>query len=185
MSRAGKRKERRVPIPITVPGLGFLDFELPEIDGITWTVDHADDPSGAPSQTFHAYGPELERDIAQLVFADGTADDTEPDIASLRSEDVPDVDAYLQRGLAEYHASEGEAILRWMGSQLNAADRMRALVTAYIKTDQGKERQVVAVRLPLHGRKVVVIGSFNVDRADILAVPIITALRQISILPAQ
>lgn len=170
-----------MPIPVRVPGLGFLDFELPDVEGVVWTSD--DSPIDAvPAQTWRAYGPALGLDIGYILFADGTDDDTEPDISALHQDQVPETDDYLRRVLADYYDAHGEHLVRWMGSQFNVGPTMRALVTAYVITDQGKERQVVAARLPLAGRKVVIIGSFDVNQADLLAAPIIQALRSISVL---
>jgi len=144
-----------------------------------------DDVDGVPAETWRAFDPVLETQACYLLFADGTSDDTEPDIATLTQDQVSEVDEYLHRALLEHYEAQEEQILQWMGSQLNVTPDIRALITAYIVSDEGERRQVIAARLPIAGRKVVVIGNFDVAQADRLAAPVFNAIRGITIYSPQ
>ena len=68
-----------------------------------------------------------------------------------------------------------------MGSQRNEQGGLRGLVTPYIAVDQGKERQFICLRVKADGRKLVVIGCFDVAKKDALASFIFGIMQQMVI----
>ena len=151
----------------------FLDLVTFRLSGpYAWQND---DYNGDESKVsvFRAYehdGDANNRcDVASITIADATLDPTEPDIAVLREADVPAMDQLLLEGTQAQLVAEGRELVRWMSSQLNQTDSLKALVTAYIVSDQGEERQSIAVRLTSKGRKVVAVGVFDIAKKDMLA----------------
>ena len=67
-------------------------------------------------------------------------------------------------------------MVRWMSSHLNRRSHGKALVTAYIARDQGRDRQYIDVRIRTLQRNLVIAGCFDVNRAGELAKPIFDAL---------
>jgi hypothetical protein len=110
-------------------------------------------------------------------------DPTEPDVSRLTSENIAEVDRYLKKTIQQGMAVQGMAVIRWMSSHLNQVREHQGLVTAYIISDSGKDRQTVALRMTLHNRKMIFIGCFDVSDAAMLATPIYNALRTLTILP--
>ena len=121
-------------------------------------------------------------DVASITIADATLDPTEPDIAALQEADVPALDQLLLEGTQAQLVAEGRQLVRWMSSQLNQTDSLKALVTAYIVGDQGVERQSIAVRLSSKGRKVVAVGVFDIPKKDALASLIFGVMRGMAVL---
>ena len=73
-------------------------------------------------------------------------------------------------------ARDGREMIRWMSSRLNHRSFGKALVTAYIARDQGRDRQYIDVCIRTRQRDVVIAGCFDVGRAAELAKPIFYAL---------
>jgi hypothetical protein len=151
----------------------FLDLVTFRLSGpYTWQNDDYNSDESKVS-VFRAYEHDGDtnnrRDVASITIADATLDPTEPDIAPLQVADVPALDQLLLEGTHAQLTGEGRELVRWMSSQLNQTDCMKALVTPYIISDQGVERQSITLRLSSKGRKFVVVGVFDISQKDALA----------------
>lgn len=162
--------------------LGVLELELS--GPCMWHTEDVND-AAATGAIFRAYENVEERDVAYVLVADASADVSEPDIESLTVPDVPEVDILLKKALTTSLAEMGMPIVKWMSSKLNEGSlngaTTKVLLTAYIANDNGIDRQFVVARLQRSGRKYVVMGCFDVDKADQLAKPIWAALGSVSI----
>jgi hypothetical protein len=72
----------------------------------------------------------------------------------------------------------GRRFKRWMESHLNHRTTGKVLVTAYIAEDCGRDRQYADARMRLGQRNVIVAGCFDVNWADELGVPIVSAISE-------
>jgi len=146
-----------------------------------WQVRDLGVPNGA-GFVFGCYPPDDSHEVAHLVVGDATDDPDEPDTLTMTTEMVAVFDRFLQRAIREQMALEGRRLVRWMSSQMNNTPSGQGVVTAYVAEDQGRERQHIDARLSIRGRKVFLSGCFDIARADELAQPIVTVLRQVIIL---
>ena len=161
--------------------LGLLSLRLP---GQWWWHSEDINEPNAKGSIFRTWGDgdPSGLDIAYLLVVDVTDDPTEPDISVLTRADVPSIDQFLQKGIAQSLKENEIELVKWMSSQLNETDSNKGLVTAYITLDQGKERQFIVLRLSIKGHKVVVMGCFDVEQRKILAGPIFEALQNVKVL---
>src|SRR5262249_44750057 len=111
-----------------------------------------------------------------LLVADVSQDPDEPDVSTYEGADIPEVDRFLESGVRGLTARDGREMIRWISSHFNCRSFDKALVTAYIARDQGRERQYIDVRLRVRNRNVVIGSCFDVNRAEELAKPILFAL---------
>lgn len=164
--------------------LGVLELELP--GPWMWHTEDVND-AAATGAVFRAYGDVEERDVAYVLVADASADASEPEIDGLSVSDVPGVDILLRTALTTSHAEMGMPIVKWMSSKLSEGSlngtSTKVLLTAYIAKDNGIDRQFVVARLQICGRKFVVMGCFDVNKADHLGKSIWAALGSVSIVP--
>lgn len=148
-----------------------------------WHWEDMENPN-AKGAIFRTWGEGEPRglNIAHLIVVDVTNDPTEPDISHLTSNDVATVDQTMRQDIERGLTTDGQQLVRWMSSQLNQISQRKGLVTTYITMEQGRERQCIALRLSVAGRKVVVMGSFDVSQHETLAEPISSALWGITVL---
>jgi hypothetical protein len=158
--------------------LGLVRIALP---GTWWWRTEDLNESSIKGAIFRCYEEGNDRELAYLLIGDVSNDLDEPDVANLAQESVGDLDKFLEREIRQLMARDGRRMIKWMSSQLNGTVEQKALVTAYIAEDDGRERQYIDLRIPVRGRKVVVAGCFDVGRTNELAVPVFTALREASI----
>jgi hypothetical protein len=159
--------------------LGRIELCLP---GPWWWHTEDIDEQSATGAIFRAYADDG-AELAHLIVVDVTTDASEPDVSSIRQNDVPNLDHALQSGIRQHLAAQGIEVLKWMSSHLNETTNLKALVTAYVVKDNGKDRQMIAARLTIEGRKMILMGCFDVTAADILAVPIYRAMQEVTIVP--
>ena len=145
--------------------LGLVSIALP--GPWWWQTEDTNDP-GAVGTIFRCYEQSNEMDLGYLLVADVSQDLTEPDI--------PDLDRFLESEIRSLMAMDGREMIRWMSSQLNRRSYGKALITAYIARDQGRDRQYIDARVRVRQRNVVIASCFDVNRADQLAKPIFYAL---------
>ena len=112
-----------------------------------------------------------------------TDDPSELDVSELGLSDISSVDELLYKGIQEGLAADGMKLTHWMGSQLNQASTLKGLLTAYIVLDQGKERQFISLRLKSKGRKILIVGVFDIEGKESLARPIFDTLKDMVLLP--
>jgi hypothetical protein len=160
--------------------LNRVEIHLP---GKWWWHGEDIEDTTAQGVIFRAYREHGGLDVAYLIVVDVTSDPTEPDISLLKHEDVAGLDRVLEAFIRQDMANQGSELVRWMSSQLNEADSQRGLVTAYIRKDSGKERQIIALRMTINSRKMILMGCFDVADADSLASEIFNAMGQVTILP--
>ena len=122
-------------------------------------------------------------DIAYLIVVDVTADPSEPDTSHLAATDVAAIDRSLEVAIRQEVTDQGSELVRWMSSHLNEARGQKDFVTAYIRKNSGKERQVIALRMTIRRQKMVFMGCFDAVEAQALALQIFNAMQQITILP--
>jgi hypothetical protein len=132
--------------------MNITDIRLP--GPWCWHGEDIEQPD-AKGVIFRAYRRSGGLDIAYLLVADVTTDPTEPDISDLIAADVPELDQRLEAGIRDQFETQSTTLTRWMSSRLNEDRGQRALLTAYIITDSGKDRQMMAVRMKIHGRKMI------------------------------
>jgi hypothetical protein len=106
-------------------------------------------------------------------------DPDEPDISTFEDAGIRELDRFLESEIRSLMARDGREMIRWMSTHLNHRSFGKALVTAYIARDQGRERQYIDVRLRVRDRNVVVGGCFDVSRAEDIAKPIFFALNDV------
>ena len=135
---------------------------------------------------FRAYEPEdAEKgclDVASITVVDATNDPTEPDISTLEEGGVPSLDSFLHESIKTQLMADGMELIKWMSSNLNHSGNLKVLVTAYIANDQGKQRQFIALRTKAKDRKIVAIGVFDVEKKEVLAVPIFNIMQNMVVL---
>jgi hypothetical protein len=140
-----------------------------------WHTEDLNKP-GAVGAIFRCYEKGNENELGYLLVADLSQDPTEPDITTYEDSGIPELDRFLESEVRNLMARDGREMVRWMSSQLNRRSYGKALVTAYIARDQGRDRQYIDIRVRAQQRNVVVAGCFDVNRADELAKPIFYAL---------
>jgi hypothetical protein len=166
--------------------LGLVAFRLSGLGGhYFWQCEDIDGEM-AKGAAFHAWAPEDAKEgglaIASITVVDASNDPTEPDVSVLEQDDVPRVDGILQKDLGALLVANGMELIFWMSSQLNQSDGFKGLVTVYIASDQGKQRQSIALRIKAKNRKIVVIGDFDIEKKEILAAPIFNVMRNMVLL---
>ena len=153
--------------------LGLVSIALP--GPWWWHTEDMNDP-GAVGAMFRCYEKGNEAELGYLLVADVSQDPSEPDIGTYEDCRIPELDGFLKSQIRSLMAHDGREMIRWMSSQLNRRSYGKALLTAYIARDQGRDRQYIDVRFRAQQRNVVIAGCFDVNRADQLAKPIFYAL---------
>jgi len=153
--------------------LGLVSIALP--GPWWWHTEDMNDP-GAVGAIFRCYEEGNEAELGYLFVADVSQDPSEPNISTYEDSSIPELDRFLESEIRNLMAQDGREMIRWMSSQLNRRSSGKALVTAYIAHDQGRDRQYIDVRIRTRQRNVVIAGCFDVVRADQLATPIFYAL---------
>lgn len=155
----------------------------------SWYAEDMNDP-GAQGTVFRCYEreegsavseEEPTRDLACILVADLSADPDEPDVTLFAPEDVTIFDRFLEAETRKLMALDGREMVKWMSSHLNDTPNLKGLVTAYIACDQGTERQYIDLRTTVRGRRFVVEGCFDVERADEFAAPIFAVLQDVEL----
>jgi hypothetical protein len=152
--------------------LGLVSITLP---GTWWWIAWNMNEPGAVGAIFRCYDDD-KNEIAYLLVADVSQDKDERDISMLEESDIPDFDRYLECEVQRLMPLSGRKLIRWMSSHLNHRRHGKALVTAYIAHDDGRDRQYIDIRVRIRQRNVVISGCFDVSRAEQLAKPIFWAL---------
>jgi hypothetical protein len=153
--------------------LGLVSIALPR--GWFWYTDDIN-RSQHVGAIFRCYEDPPERDLGYMGVLDVTLDHEEPDISNCNESNVAAVDRNLERDIRRLMENDGRRFKRWMNSHLNHRDMGKALVTAYIAEDSGRDRQYIDARMRIGQRNVVVAGCFDVNRASELAAPIFAAM---------
>jgi hypothetical protein len=153
--------------------LGVMSIELPR--PWFWQVDDIEDPTARGVTFITAAGSDSA--VAQILVADVTADAEEVHVDGLTIEKSAEFDLFLHQALATALPREGRRITRWMSSQLNEQQGLKALVTAFMEEEAGIERQTLQARMSWASRKFVLGCRWDVDRSDQLASPLISALK--------
>ena len=120
--------------------------------------------------------------VATITVVDATKDATEPDVSALDQADVQAIDDMLHHHTKSQLPMQGMELVRWMSSSLNQSESMKGLVTAYIAQQDDREWQNIVLRFNAKGRKVVVIGAFDIAKKDALAAPIFNVIRNMIVL---
>lgn len=113
---------------------------------------------------FDAYEDPPVYSVASIAIVDVTADPNEPDASVISSQDVAGIDALLKSAISQQFE-----IKRWMSTVLNEGSQGNALVTAYIAHNDDKDWQYYAARMKRNSRKYVIVGMFEVAKAEPLA----------------
>jgi hypothetical protein len=153
--------------------LGLVSIALP--GPWWWQTEDMNDPA-AIGAIFRCYEQGNEQEIGYLLVADISQDPSEPDISLYDDSRIPELDRFLESEIRSLMAHDGREMIRWMSSHLNRGSFGKALVTAYIAQDQGRDRQYIDVRIRTRQRNVVIAGCYDLKRADQLARPIFYAL---------
>jgi hypothetical protein len=159
------------------PRYEVLDLVSIALPGHWWW--HTEDMSEprAVGAMFRCFEPDGKNEIGYLLVADVSQDPEEPDISTCEDSCIPDLDGYLEREIRSLMERDGRELIRWMSSHLNRRPLGKALVTAYIARDRGRDRQYIDVRTRVRQRNVVIADCFDVTRAEQLAKPFFLALR--------
>jgi hypothetical protein len=140
-----------------------------------WQTEDMNDP-GAKGAIFRCFEQGNEQEIGYLLVADVSQDSDEPDISMYEDSRIPELDRFLESEIRSLMAHDGREMIRWMSSHLNRRAFGKAIVTAYIARDQGRDREYIDSRIRARQRNVIIAGCFNLNRADQLAKPIFYAL---------
>jgi hypothetical protein len=160
--------------------LGLVRLSLPSL--LWWHEEDIDDEA-AQGVIFRGYRSSGDQEVGYLLAVDVSKDPTEPDIDGLTQADVARVDGGLQRDITEAFGPE-MPMVEWMSSHLNERAGFKGLVTAYIARDPlVGDRQFIALRTGVLGRKVVLQCCFNVADAQEVATPLFRALEKASFRP--
>lgn len=157
------------------------------ITGPYWWHSEDIDDEMAKGSIFRAYeaeggGDDTKLDIASVMVVDATNDPSEPDVSILEVRDVPSIDDTLHEANKAGLPDIGMQLIQWMSSELNEAENIKVLVSAYVVMDGKKKRQFISARFNAKGRKVVAVGIFDIAKKDVLAAPIFNVLRNIVVL---
>jgi hypothetical protein len=123
-------------------------------------------------------------DISYMLAVDVTADPTEPDVMILQAEGFQDAAKHLRDDITASVQGQGMRLDEWQSCELAETPFGKGLIYTYIATDQGKERQHLALRFRAHGRKTVVIACYDVTQASTLG-PLMTKALQSSFIIAE
>lgn len=121
------------------------------------------------------------RDVAYIFVVDVTEDAAEPDISEVEEADVPAMDALIRESTHNEIIASGMQMVQWLSSHLNKTASLKGLVTAYSINENGNERQCVALRINVKGRKIIAQCVFDVEKKNELAAPIFNILRDITV----
>ena len=152
--------------------LGLVSIALP--GPWWWHIEDVNDP-GAVGAIFRCYEKGNAEELGYLLVADVSQDSDEPDISMYEDSRIPELDRFLESQIRSLMAHDGRKMIRWMSSHLNRRPYGKALLTAYIARDRGRDRQYFDARIRVRQRNVVIAGCFDVSRADQLARPIFYA----------
>ncbi|KXU87125.1 hypothetical protein CR51_35920 [Caballeronia megalochromosomata] len=137
---------------------------------------------GAAFRIYEEDGDGLEKlPSASFELVDVSNDITEPDISTLSQSDISGVDTKLHAAIRDYALSRGAELTEWMTARLNELDDFRGLVAPYILNVDGRPTQFVTLRFTANARKIVVIGSFLIERGNVFAASVFGTLRDITI----
>jgi len=153
--------------------LNLVSITLP--GSLRWYTEDMND-AGAVGAISRCYEQGNEKEIGYLLVADVSRDPDEPDISTCEDTIITKLDRFLESEVRSLMARDGREMVRWMSSHLNHRPFGKALMTAYVARDHGRERQYIDVRLRVRNRNVVIGGCFDVSRAEELAKPIFFAL---------
>ncbi len=162
--------------------LGLVSLKLPP--PWWWHGSDLENESGEGA-IFCAYKDEEEPglDIAQIIVADVTRDPDELNISSLDENSAKDYDRFLHRDIKKNLHNDGRELIKWMSSQLIEKEKRKILFTEYIEKDQGKERQMIALRMRVREFNLVIMGCFDIAMKDELLVPINNVIGDMFLLP--
>lgn len=121
------------------------------------------------------------RDVAYIFVVDVTADAAEPDISKVDEADVPAMDILIRDSTQKEITESGMQMVQWLSSHLNKTASLAGLVTAYSINEKGNERQCVALRINVKGRKLIAQCVFDIEKKDDLAAPIFNILRNMTV----
>ena len=104
-------------------------------------------------------------------------------ISSLDENSAKDYDQVLHRNIKKNLHNDGRELIKWMSSQLIEKEKRKILFTEYIEKDQGKERQMIALRMRVREFNLVIMGCFDIAMKDELLVPINNIIGDMFLLP--
>jgi hypothetical protein len=153
--------------------LGLVSIALP---GPWWWHTEDLNETGAVGAIFRCYDRDNQNELAYLLVADLSSDQSEPDISAWQEVQASDFDRFLEREIRDRMMSDGREFIRWMSSHLNRGPLGTCLLTAYVARDQGRERQYMDLRARVRDRNICVGACFDIAHAKELSAPIMSAL---------
>jgi hypothetical protein len=115
-------------------------------------------------------------ELGSITIVDASNDSEEIDVSGI-NEDVSECDKYLHDTLAKYIQIES-----WAHSKLSMFDGRKILETNYVESRDDKHWRHIALRMPVNGKKFVVLGIFDVDHEDMAAPIIFKSMQTVSVL---
>lgn len=109
------------------------------------------------------------KQILNIQVVDGTNDDSEPDISSVRESDVDRLDDYLHEQTRNGFESLGMPLTEWMSSSLNQPEKFpfaKYLASIYKFQTTDQEMIALAFRARINGRNAVLIGMTEAENQD-------------------
>jgi len=149
-----------------------------------WQSDDIDEEERCRGSIFRTWGegdPDG-LDKAYILVVDATDDPTEPEICQITTSDVERIDDQLHTGIANGLKEIGRKLIEWGPSRLIESQQFKTLLTPYIEVDQGKERQCLVIRTSVKGRKIILMGCFDLAEQKTFASSIFVTLSQAKIL---
>ena len=154
--------------------LGFIRLQL--FNGYLWQGSDITEPT-AQGAAFYAFENPPADSVASITVVDVTADEYEPSISKITADQVVEIDKQLKEG-----ARSQLEIVNWVSSTLNVSEGVQSLVTLYVVKERERYWQSVALRLEHNERKFVVVGMFDIQKAEPIAGLIFKSVQSISFL---
>jgi hypothetical protein len=153
--------------------LGLVSIALPS--PWWWHTEDLNE-TGVVGAIFRCFEEGNESELAYLLIADLSSDQSEPDVSTWLEMQASNFDRLLERQILDQMMSDGREFIRWMSSHLSRGPLGKCLTTAYVGKDQGRERQYIDVRTRVRDRNICMGACFDVARAKELSAPIMSAL---------
>ena len=159
--------------------LGFLTVDVSS--PFVTLVEEVDDPTarGVTFSFMSDMNSDSVRIPADFTVIDVSRDADEPDISKMTKDEISEFDVCLYKAL-EHELSQSDIKIReWIETELHVVAGETVLMTGYVATVAGCDRQYVSVRRRMAGRNICIIGTFDVQRTDDFMHPIMEMLGRV------
>lgn len=161
--------------------LDAIDIAVPSTL-LLWHGEDIDAP-GVTAACMHGYADRNSLEVAYILVADVSGDDTEPKISRMTEEQRFTLDEQLEAGTRNFCADNEIGFVKWTGSQLNFRHDTNILLSGYIvDLDGAGQQQRITARFTKNNRKWFIETAFAVALSNRLAKQMFLALHPVAIL---